>query len=214
MTDANLLRPRKLPAQPRAQARYGKILDTTAALLEEAGFDALTTNLVARRANVNIASLYQYFPNKHALVAALAARMSTEYEAAFSGFEAAFAEEADWRGVMRRHFNRLIETGRRQPGVAALRRAMQSDPALARIDRENDEAVTAILAAGFEARRPALGPGRAMLIARTVAGASLFLFAPSAESARMNDVLAGEVLRMQESYLAFYFDDAEGESRT
>lgn len=48
-----------------------KILDTAAKLLEERGYDDLTTRHVAERAGVSVGSLYQYFPNKESLVHAL-----------------------------------------------------------------------------------------------------------------------------------------------
>lgn len=54
------------------------ILDATAHILREAGFAGLSTNSVAQRAGVSIGSLYQYFPNKEALLAALHARHSNE----------------------------------------------------------------------------------------------------------------------------------------
>lgn len=50
------------------------ILDATARILIERGFAAVTTNAVAERAGVSVGSLYQYFPNKEALVSALHAR--------------------------------------------------------------------------------------------------------------------------------------------
>ena len=62
---------KKTPTQPRARRTVERIVAATAELIEEQGLDALTTNKVAERANVNIASLYQYFPNKQALLSAL-----------------------------------------------------------------------------------------------------------------------------------------------
>jgi AcrR family transcriptional regulator len=50
------------------------ILEATARVLVKDGFDGLTTNTVAEQAGVSIGSLYQYFPNKAALVAALIER--------------------------------------------------------------------------------------------------------------------------------------------
>jgi AcrR family transcriptional regulator len=50
------------------------ILDATARILVERGYSATSTNAVAERAGVSVGSLYQYFPNKDALVAALHAR--------------------------------------------------------------------------------------------------------------------------------------------
>lgn len=71
MTSTALLSPRKLPRQARAQATVDAILDATAQLLVERGYAQASTNAVAQRAGVSVGSLYQYFPNKIALIAAL-----------------------------------------------------------------------------------------------------------------------------------------------
>jgi AcrR family transcriptional regulator len=63
--------PRKRPRQERSRATVDTILEATARVLVKHGFDGLTTNLVAQTAGVSVGSLYQYFPNKSALVAAL-----------------------------------------------------------------------------------------------------------------------------------------------
>src|SRR2546430_5666111 len=66
--------PRKRPRQTRSKATVDAILDATTRVLLELGFDGLTTNAVAHTAGVSIGSLYQYFPNKEALVAAVIER--------------------------------------------------------------------------------------------------------------------------------------------
>ena len=66
--------PRKRPRQERAKATVDSILEATARVLVKQGFDGLTTNAVASAAGVSIGSLYQYFPNKEALVSALLER--------------------------------------------------------------------------------------------------------------------------------------------
>ena len=63
--------PRKRPRQARSRATVDSVLEATARVLVKHGFDGLTTNLVAQTAGVSIGSLYQYFPNKAALVGAL-----------------------------------------------------------------------------------------------------------------------------------------------
>ncbi len=68
------LSPRKAPRQSRSQATVTAILDATARILVERGLAATTTNAVAERAGVSVGSLYQYFPNKEALVSALHSR--------------------------------------------------------------------------------------------------------------------------------------------
>ena len=63
--------PRKRPRQERSKVTVDTILAATARVLVKKGFDGLTTNAVAEAAGVSIGSLYQYFPSKEALVAAL-----------------------------------------------------------------------------------------------------------------------------------------------
>ena len=68
------LSPRKSPRQSRSAATVTAILDATARILVERGYAATSTNAVAERAGVSVGSLYQYFPNKDALIAALHTR--------------------------------------------------------------------------------------------------------------------------------------------
>jgi AcrR family transcriptional regulator len=73
--------PRKRPRQERSKATVDAILAATARVLVKHGFDGLTTNTVAEAAGVSIGSLYQYFPNKEALTAALIERHMEEMNA-------------------------------------------------------------------------------------------------------------------------------------
>jgi AcrR family transcriptional regulator len=66
--------PRKLPKQERSRATIEAILGATAHILVRDGFEGASTNRIAERAGVSIGSLYQYFPSKEALVAALLER--------------------------------------------------------------------------------------------------------------------------------------------
>jgi AcrR family transcriptional regulator len=63
--------PRKRPKQARSQQTVDALLEATARVLGARGFEGATTNEIARVAGVSIGSLYQYFPSKEALVAAL-----------------------------------------------------------------------------------------------------------------------------------------------
>jgi AcrR family transcriptional regulator len=66
--------PRKTPVQERSRATVDALLTAAADILVGRGYAALTTNAIAERAGVNIASLYQYFPGKEAIVAELRRR--------------------------------------------------------------------------------------------------------------------------------------------
>jgi AcrR family transcriptional regulator len=70
--------PRKSASQKRSQATVQTLLDATARVLTRQGYDRASTNRIAATAGVSVGSLYQYFPNKEALVAALVARHNQE----------------------------------------------------------------------------------------------------------------------------------------
>ena len=77
---------RKIPRQARSQATCSAILGACARILEARGYAALTTNLIAERAGVGIGTLYEFFPNREAIVLALAeermVRLINEVESA------------------------------------------------------------------------------------------------------------------------------------
>jgi AcrR family transcriptional regulator len=70
--------PRKNPRQPRSQQTVQAIVDAAARVLARHSLQGFNTNRVAEVAGVSVGSLYQYFPNKAALIAALIARAQTE----------------------------------------------------------------------------------------------------------------------------------------
>ena len=66
----SLLEPRKSPVQARSAASVDAILEATIQVLLSVGKERLTTTRVALRAGVSVGTLYQYFPNKSALLQA------------------------------------------------------------------------------------------------------------------------------------------------
>ena len=68
------LEPRKRPLQARGMATWDAIIEAAAQILEVNGLHGFNTNAVAERAGVSIGSLYQYFPNKDALMVGLIER--------------------------------------------------------------------------------------------------------------------------------------------
>jgi len=78
MTLQTPVKPRKRPRQERAVATLDAILEATAPVMVEFGYDKASTNRIAKRAGVSIGSLYQYFPNKEAIIFEMQQRHSSE----------------------------------------------------------------------------------------------------------------------------------------
>jgi len=73
-----LTNPRKNASQNRSRATVDALIEATARILVREGFDKASTNRVAEQAGVSVGSLYQYFPSKEALVAAVIDRHNQE----------------------------------------------------------------------------------------------------------------------------------------
>ena len=72
------LKPRKTPTQARSKATVEAICRAAAQVLQTQGYAGATTDKIAKRAGVSVGSLYQYFPNKDALLVALVERHIAE----------------------------------------------------------------------------------------------------------------------------------------
>jgi len=130
------IEPRKTPRQSRSQTTVDAILDATARVLIERGHAATNTNLVAERAGVSVGSLYQYFPNKLALINALHARHARDMtESLEKTFKPRTGEN------LRAALTRVVEAIVAAHQVDAdLHRALQQCEALGLPDDESDEA--------------------------------------------------------------------------
>jgi AcrR family transcriptional regulator len=121
MARKTAIQPRKRPRQARAQETQRAILQAAARVLRDEGPAAFNTNRVAERAGVSVGSLYQYFPNKAALLfqldvldsslvwAEIEAILGDErrpprrrIEAAILRFFRSEADEAQLRGALRK----------------------------------------------------------------------------------------------------------------
>lgn len=114
------LAPRKSPAQARARETVEAILEAAVDLFSSKGYARTSTNHLAARAGVSVGSLYQYFPNKDAILTALLAR---HLEAVHDAVSAALPVLADPAVPLRAGVRRLLE---------GLRTVHDDDPRLAR----------------------------------------------------------------------------------
>ncbi|MFJ2586254.1 TetR family transcriptional regulator [Streptomyces sp. NPDC087538] len=95
-TNTNL---RRAPVQQRSAERLARILDACAELLDETGYEQLSTRAVAIRAGVPIGSVYRFFSNKRALTDALARRNLDSYAERVTA-RLAVIPAADWRSAI------------------------------------------------------------------------------------------------------------------
>ncbi len=105
---------RKEPRQDRSRETVDGILRAAARILARDGYEAATTNRIAEVAGVSVGSLYQYFPNKDAIVAAL---VDAHSEAMFEVFrrELASLGDADLETAARRVVTAQLEAHKVDP---------------------------------------------------------------------------------------------------
>ena len=94
-----LTNPRKEASQERSRATVDALVEATARILVREGFDKASTNRIAEVAGVSVGSLYQYFPSKEALVAAVIERHRQEIIQVVRGELALAANQPMEQGV-------------------------------------------------------------------------------------------------------------------
>jgi AcrR family transcriptional regulator len=95
-----------------------QILEASAHIFAERGYAGSTTNHIAARAGVSIGSLYQYFPNKDAILVALQARhIESTSEVVQRMLDDALTEKAPLESLLRRFVRRVVEMHTSEPGL-------------------------------------------------------------------------------------------------
>ncbi len=111
---------RRRPRQERSQKRVASILGAAAELLEEIGYTALTTNAIAAKAGTSIGSLYQFFPNKDAVVAELVKALHGQLRDFFANSLTVEMARRSAAGLVETLVDGLEEIQRRTPGFGML----------------------------------------------------------------------------------------------
>jgi AcrR family transcriptional regulator len=108
------------PIQERSAARIDALLDAAAAVVDETGFERLTTAMVAERAGASIGTVYRYFPDRIALLQALRDRALLRYRLAVAESIKRESPEHWWEAV-ETAIDTVVEFFRTEPGFRIVR---------------------------------------------------------------------------------------------
>jgi len=152
---------RRTPKQDRGARRIAKILDAAAAVFDEVGYEAATTVTIAARAQTAVGSLYQFFPNKDAIVQGLLERYSVQLHAVFEAIVTPDLVTLPLPTVLDHVLDPLMEFELGQSGFKALFMGIPaSSPVVAATQALTDE-VARRLATIIHSRVPQIDPVKA-----------------------------------------------------
>lgn len=197
---------RRQPKQIRSQERVHHILDVAEQLFIELGYEQTTTRTIATRAEVPVGSLYQFFPDKAAIVRALADRY---FEQEYRMFVQLHAEIADAEVSL--YVDRMIDAFEQfadeRPGYRAVLRQLLDLMTVndAHVMNEYDQLMLMGLTEFLGQRNPDLDAAQCELIATTVfkATSELLWLAFSRESQQRRALLT-EAKTLISAYLNTY----------
>jgi AcrR family transcriptional regulator len=144
-TQASIRPLRRVPVQGRSVARVRRMLDACAELVDQVGYEALTTTMLAERAGVAIGSVYQFFPDKRAIVQALTQRNLEAYLERITARFAA-ARFGHWWEVVDAGIDEYIDMHRNVPGFRTLHFGDVVDVHLLDAERDNNTIIAERLA--------------------------------------------------------------------
>jgi AcrR family transcriptional regulator len=130
--------------QERSAARVERMLDVCGELIDEVGYEATTTTMIARRAEVSVGSLYQFFPDKRAVVQALAQRNLDVYLCRL-GATLADRAMAHWRDIVDVAIDLWVDLHRELPGFRVVRFGDVVDTHLLKPEEDNDHVLASRL---------------------------------------------------------------------
>ena len=203
------LTPRRRPSQERSRDRVERILSATSALLGDMPVDKITTAAIAEKAGVPIGSVYQYFPNKLAVLAELARRVMEEVDLKTASLIAEDFGVLPWDQAIDRAIDATIEGFAAQPGYLQLLLSIRPTPEFRAITDESNERVAAMLA--FHPALQKLIPAdRIQLVTRAAVQAANALqdWALSEDDPELRNQIIVEMKTLLKGYLAVYLDES------
>jgi AcrR family transcriptional regulator len=201
-------RMRRQPRQARSQERVGQILDVAEQMFITDGYTTTTTNAIAARAKVPIGSLYQFFPDKGAILQALAIRYMEQLHRRFAQLDS----EAPSNLPLSTYVDRLIDVTDRfftdYPGYHAIFMQVQGTiPELTEIENAADTQLIQNLATSlsqyYSNLQPADYEAIAFVLVKTI---GTLLWLSLSQEPDFRNRLVAETKRFTLNYLHSYLE--------
>ncbi|MDW5441752.1 TetR/AcrR family transcriptional regulator [Polaromonas sp. SM01] len=145
---------RRQPTQQRSQERLDRILAAAKELIATTGSDRVKMSEIAALADISIGSLYQYFPDKSAVIRTLAQRYNAESHRciaeALAGVSDLESLHIAYDGLVDQYYELLLA----EPVMRDIWSGMQADKQLTALELEESRACGALLAAAMQRASP------------------------------------------------------------
>jgi AcrR family transcriptional regulator len=156
---------RKIPQQSRSQQTVDAILDAAAALFAQVGYEAATTNAIAEQAGIAIGTLYRYYPDKEAVLKALAERYYEQQRALFDRVFIADMKYLPLPVILDRLVDPFLDLYRQYPVYAHILLGADVSPDIAAASCGTEKELIGRMADFFCLLAPTLLPERAYRLA-------------------------------------------------
>ena len=197
---------RRQPQLQRGQRRVDAILRAAVAVFDAQGYEAATTNAIARRARASIGSLYQFFPNKEAILQAVVTRHRAEMAELFGRLITAETLRLPTRVIVDNVIDGSADFIDAHVGFGRIFWHSPASPRLAAIAAQLDDEIIDRVDAGLALRYPHLSARRRRLHATiTVTMLKALLALADSSPARERSLVLAEV----KSVLAHYLDQID-----
>ncbi|TBW54635.1 TetR/AcrR family transcriptional regulator [Marinobacter halodurans] len=198
MIDAQSVSPRRRPLQARSRERVETILKHATLTIHDTGVDGTSMSAIARSAGMSLASLYRYFPNKSAIVKAIAERHVEKLETLLRERLASCGPET----IVETLLDVYYVFYRDEPAYQAIWAGVEAMPELQALDLQELHANAADLDAYLAANCPQVAAGQrhaaSMMLPRACGSLlRLAVTVPEPEA----EMLVGELKRMVRAYL-------------
>lgn len=169
---------RRAPQQSRSRERVHLILKAAKELIGKRGNDAVSMREIAARARVPIASVYDYFPDKNAIIRSLMVDYLAQIVGALSKILDGVAAPADLPGATDAMIDAFVTIFRRERELATIWSAVQANTTLRDLDVEDGKRIAGMLTARFRSVAPHADPDG-------IADACLYAVSTIATTARL-----------------------------
>jgi AcrR family transcriptional regulator len=203
--------PRRSPQRARGVRRVAAILDSAEHVFAEVGYDAATVTAIASHAGIPIGSVYQFYPNKEALLFAVTARYRDELTALIESAISPALVNGPSAVVASAIIDAAVAQGEQHLGLTHMVIQAHISPVLQQAAEQVFSVVIGHVGALISRRYPALGADEAAFRARIVMYAANALLAYALQ-ARLNgdQAQAGRIITEAKTIFAAYLDTFPG----